>query len=158
MSSFLDGGAANPLPRYWWRPLDAAAFFGHVDVVWFLAVEVEGAEVSRSRSRGLCAFGMPKCGRPGVEVENRLASEWTVHSVMELASCGGHREVADLVQELARAPSVEEVRRGRGDVGKGTERAADGSGKGASFGLEVVEGSTGEVLEFSYRDFVLERF
>ncbi|KAK4447787.1 hypothetical protein QBC34DRAFT_381921 [Podospora aff. communis PSN243] len=157
MSSFLDGSAANPLPRYWWRPLDVAAFFGQADTVQFLVEEVEGADVLRSRSRGLCAFAMPRCGRSGVEASRRLESEWTVHDVMELASCGGHHDVAELLRELASAPKVEKMQNGWENIGKGTERAAERSGKGASFGVEVAEVPASEV-EFSYRDFVLERF
>ncbi|KAK0649309.1 hypothetical protein B0T16DRAFT_389382 [Cercophora newfieldiana] len=162
MSAFLDGGVAAPLPRYWWRPVDAAAFFGHGEVVRFLVEEVKGVDVVLLRSRGLCAFGLPGCGRPGVQVERRLEVEWTVHGVREAASCGGHRKVADLVRELQG-----EVETGRkGDVGKGTGDGEVGFGKDAGAGaggvrvqiVEVGGGGGGEEVEFSYRDFVLERF
>jgi hypothetical protein len=157
MSAFLDGSFGNPLPRYWWRPLDAAAFFGHADVVRFLVEEVDGVEVTRSRSRGLCAFGLPGCGRSGVEVERRLESEWTVHSAVDVARCGGHREVADLLQDLAQVESMRKgvVVKGTGAAVVDDEGAMDGSGKGAGVGVQVVEL---DEVEFSYRYFVLERF
>ena len=165
MSAFLDGGFGASASRYWWHPLDIAAFFGHDEAVRFL-VEEGTASVSRSRSRGLCEFTLPGCGRSGVELARRLESEWTVHSAMEAACCGGYREVADLLQELElvqrrqQQQQVESMRKGA--VGKGPGVIDDGEGATEGSGKDSAQDGAGaggvELVEFSYRDFVLERF
>jgi len=124
MSAFLDRVSATTSLRYWWGPLDLAAFNGHGDVVRFLVEEVEGVSVLRSGSRGLCAFGLPWCAPQGADSSStRSMPSWPSHSVTEAAQCAGHGEVAELLRELGR---VEQAR--TGSVGGA---AAEGAGTGA---------------------------
>lgn len=127
MSVFLDRKAASTTLRYWWSPLDLAAFFGHANVVRFLVDEAQGALVL-PESRGLCAFGLPWCARPGAESSSRSLPTWPSHTAAEAAQCAGHGEVAELLRgELGR---VEQARTGSARRGA-RPSAPEDSGTGA---------------------------
>ncbi|KAK1760209.1 hypothetical protein QBC47DRAFT_427216 [Echria macrotheca] len=155
---------AAAAPRFWWHPVDLAAYFGHGGVVEYLASEV-GVSMSLSRSRGLCEFncrpglseafgsegllgmeGVSQVVRGVAEVPVRPQLNWAIHSPAQLARCAGHRELAVLIQRLGQ---VEVRREGAGKKKEGGNGEGDGPG-------ELLERVV--VEPFSYRDFVLERF